>query len=88
MAFTCVTAGPLPASLATCNDLVVLDLHSNGLSGTLEDFAFQTQANREDLHSSLRYFDVSNNTLSGGLLQLDHTSATPDQFNMHGFYSI
>lgn len=37
-----LSAGPLPASLPTCNDLVVLDLHNNALSGTLEDFAFQT----------------------------------------------
>lgn len=48
----------------------MLDLHSNALSGSLEDFAFQTQANREDLHSGLRYFDVSNNTLSGALPSL------------------
>ena len=58
-------AGPLPASLATLNELVVLDAHGNALSGTLAEFAFQTQANRQDLHSALRYLDLSNNTIGG-----------------------
>ena len=58
-------AGSLPPSLALLNSLVVLDLHSNGLSGSLGEFAFQVQANRADLHSSLRYLDLGNNSLSG-----------------------
>ena len=58
-------AGSLPPSLALLNSLVVLDLHSNGLSGSLGEFAFQAQANRADLHSSLRYLDLGNNSLSG-----------------------
>lgn len=68
-------SGPLPASLATLNELVVLDLHGNALSGTLAEFAFQTQANRQDLHSALRYLDLSNNTLSGACCRLPAQSS-------------
>lgn len=44
---------------------MVLDLHNNQLSGDLSDFAFTTVANRQDLHSMLRYFDIGNNSFSG-----------------------
>jgi len=47
---------------------VVLDLHNNQLSGSLNDFAFTTVANRQDLHSTLRYFDIGNNSFSGEIL--------------------
>ncbi len=43
----------------------MLDASDNQLAGTLSDFAFQAAANRADLHSALRYFDVSNNSLAG-----------------------
>ena len=38
---------------------------NNQLGGTLSDFAFQAAANRADLHSALRYFDIGNNTFAG-----------------------
>ena len=44
---------------------MVLDASDNQLAGTLSDFAFQAAANRADLHSALRYFDVGNNSLAG-----------------------
>lgn len=47
---------------------MVLDASDNQLAGTLSDFAFQAAANRADLHSALRYFDVSNNSLAGKAL--------------------
>lgn len=58
-------AGNLPASLALLEDLVVLDVHNNSLSGSLDEFAFETVSNRQDLHSTLRYFDIGNNSFTG-----------------------
>lgn len=46
-------------------NLVVCNLDNNVLTGTLDDFAFQTIANREDLHSRLRYLDLANNSFVG-----------------------
>ena len=46
-------------------NLVVCNLDNNVLTGTLDDFAFQTIANREDLHSRLRYLDLGNNSFVG-----------------------
>lgn len=63
-----LAAGTLPPGLSNPNELVVLDLHSNQLSGTLSDFAFAAAANREDIHSTLRYLDLGNNTFSGAAL--------------------
>ncbi len=57
----------MPTSLALLPQLVVLDVSMNALSGTLKDFAFATVANRADLYSTLRYFDISNNTFGGEL---------------------
>lgn len=47
---------------------MVLDMNSNQLGGTLNDFAFQAAANRADLHSGLRYFDIGNNSFAGTLI--------------------
>ena len=58
-------AGVLPASLANVETLVVLDVENNQLGGTLNDFAFEAAANRADLHSALRYFDIGNNSFAG-----------------------
>ena len=58
-------AGELPASLALLPQLVVLDVSRNALTGTLKEFAFATVANRADLYSTLRYFDISNNSFAG-----------------------
>lgn len=58
-------AGTLPASLALLAELVVLDVHNNTLSGSLDEFAFETVSNRQDLHSTLRYFDIGNNSFTG-----------------------
>lgn len=58
-------AGALPASLANVESMVVLDASNNQLGGTLNDFAFQAAANRADLHSALRYFDIANNSFAG-----------------------
>ena len=44
---------------------MVLDVENNQLGGTLSDFAFQAAANRADLHSVLRYFDIGNNSFAG-----------------------
>ncbi|KAK9839237.1 hypothetical protein WJX81_003310 [Elliptochloris bilobata] len=60
-------SGLLPSSIATMNNLVVCNLDNNVLTGTLDDFAFYTIANREDLHSRLRYFDIGNNSFVGDL---------------------
>ena len=58
-----MSAGLLPSSIATMYNLVVCNLDNNVLTGTLDDFAFQTIANREDLHSRLRYLDLGNKLL-------------------------
>ena len=57
--------GLLPASMATMSNLVVCNLDNNLLTGKLDDFAFQTINNRQDLHSRLRYFDIGNNSFVG-----------------------
>ena len=44
---------------------MVLDVENNQLGGTLSNFAFQAAANRADLHSALRYFDIGNNSFAG-----------------------
>jgi hypothetical protein len=58
-------AGTLPPALATLPEIVVLDLGTNQLSGELGDFAFTTAANREDVHSTLRYLALGNNSFTG-----------------------
>ena len=63
-------AGALPASLANVESLVVMDVSSNQLGGTLNDFAFQAAANRADVHSALRYFGIGNNSFAGMSLAL------------------
>ena len=60
-----ICAGALPASLANVESMVALDVSDNQLGGTLSDFAFQAAANRADLHSALRYFDIANNSFAG-----------------------
>ncbi|CAL8465974.1 g5510 [Coccomyxa elongata] len=86
--------GELPTSLALLPQLVVLDVSMNALSGTLKDFAFATVANRADLYSTLRYFDISNNTFAGDMNDLDGlkhmgvfsnsapSAVTPDQLQV------
>jgi hypothetical protein len=68
-------AGLLPASMATMYNLVVFNLNNNLLTGRLNDFAFQTINNRQDLHSRLRYFDIGNNSFVG---------AQPGRFAYYG----
>ena len=55
---------------------MVLDVENNQLGGTLSDFAFQAAANRADLHSALRYFDIGNNSFAGACT-VDLLSAAP-----------
>jgi hypothetical protein len=43
----------------------LLDLSSNQFSGTLDDYAYQTDAQGNDEYSILRYLNVSNNELMG-----------------------
>ena len=50
--------------------MVVMDVNSNQLGGTLNDFAFQAAANRADVHSGLRYFDIGNNSFAGMSLEI------------------
>jgi len=50
--------------------MVVMDVNSNQLGGTLNDFAFQAAANRADVHSGLRYFDIGNNSFAGMSLDI------------------
>jgi len=51
--------------MATMYNLVVFNLNNNLLTGKLDDFAFQTINNRQDLHSRLRYYDIGNNSFVG-----------------------
>ena len=51
--------------MATMYNLVVFNLNNNLLTGRLDNFAFQTINNRQDLHSRLRYFDIGNNSFVG-----------------------
>lgn len=77
-------SGLLPSSIATVYNLVVCNLDNNVLTGTLDDFAFQTIANREDLHSRLRYLDLANNSFVGAHRLLAHRLLLSCSWSEHG----
>ena len=60
-----LSAGTVPGSLGDLQQLIVLDLSSNQVSGDLCDFAIQTSIGDNNLNSVLRFFSTANNSLSG-----------------------
>jgi len=55
----------VPGTLGELQDLILLDLSNNQFSGTLDDFAYQTNAQQNEENSVLRYLNISNNELMG-----------------------
>lgn len=51
--------------MADMEALVVLNAGHNQLTGSLDDYAFQSSNERNDVNSALRYLDFGGNTLSG-----------------------
>ena len=58
-------AGTIPGTLGDLQQLILLDLSSNQFSGTLDDFADETDSGENDIYSVLRYLNISSNALLG-----------------------
>lgn len=66
-------------------NLVVANFDNNALTGMLDEFAFQTMNNREDLHSRLRYLDLGNNSFVGALRRLRVLQRTCTACTVHTY---
>lgn len=62
-------AGTVPVSMAIMPDMVVMNLSSNQLTGSLDPYAIEVQISRADLNTPLRALSLGGNTFSGVLTQ-------------------
>ena len=58
-------AGPLPVSMAVMPDMVVANLSSNQLTGSLDPYAIEVQISRGDLNTPLRALSLGGNAFTG-----------------------